>query len=292
MKGKFGEVAAMITLLSTSLFLSSCSSQEEVLVNEVDIKVMSYNIHSGIGEDNDYDIDRIANVIRESKAEVIGLQEVDVHWASRSRLEHEVRQLAHKLEMNSFFAPIYDLPPKLEGEPNRQFGVAILSKYPILDAKNREMTRLSTQIPNPAPEPAPGLAEVLLDVRGVRVKVYSAHLDFRPEAAIRSIQVKEMLEVMSENEYEKIVLGDFNAKTSNPELAPLFSTFYDTWAHSRSEPGFTFPARKPNRKIDHILVSRGIRTKSADIVETLASDHRPIVAEVTVPAKVRNHDRE
>jgi endonuclease/exonuclease/phosphatase family metal-dependent hydrolase len=277
----------MITLLSTSLFLSSCSPQEEARATDVDMKVMSFNIHSGIGEDNAYDLDRIANVIRESKAEVIGLQEVDVHWASRSRLEHEVRQLAHKLEMNSFFAPIYDLPPKREGEPNRQFGVAILSKYPILDAKNREMTRLSTQVPNPAPESGPGLAEVLLDVHGVHVKVYSTHLDFRPEAAIRSIQVKEMLKAMSENEYEKIVLGDFNAKTTNPELAPLFSTFYDTWAHVRSDPGFTFPAQKPNRKIDHILVSRGIRTKSADIVQTLASDHRPIVTEVTVPAKVR-----
>lgn len=274
----------MITLLSAGLVAASCTSKEELRITEVPLKVMSYNIHSGMDRDNRYDIDRIAEVIRDSGAEIIGLQEVDAHWSARSRFDDEVKLLAQNLGMNSYFAPIYDLPSKQEGRPRRQFGVAVLSRYPILEANNREMTRLSTQVRDPSPERAPGLAEVLVDVKGVRVKIYSVHLDYRPEPAVRRLQVKELLDVLSENDYEKIVLGDFNARTTAPELTPLYSVLYDTWAkiHS-SESGFTFPAEKPDRKIDHIFVSRGIVTKSANIIDALASDHRPIVADVMVP---------
>lgn len=274
----------MITLLSAGLVAASCTSKEELRTTEVPLKVMSYNIHSGMDRDNRYDIDRIAEVIRDSGAEIIGLQEVDAHWSVRSRFDDEVKLLAQNLGMNSYFAPIYDLPSKQEGGPRRQFGVAVLSRYPILEANNREMTRLSTQVRDASPERAPGLAEVLVDVKGVRVKIYSVHLDYRPEPAVRRLQVKELLDVLSENDYEKIVLGDFNARTTAPELTSLYSVLYDTWAKIRSsEPGFTFPAEKPDRKIDHIFVSRGIVAMSANIIDALASDHRPIAADVMVP---------
>lgn len=289
MKRKLKGGAVMAALLGASLLFGSCflrdegaGRQEEQVVSEVRLKAMSFNIHSGIGEDGVYDLNRIESVIRESGAEVIGLQEVDAFWSGRSRFEHQARQLGQRLGMHSFFAPIYDLPPEREGEPNRQFGVAILSKHPILEANNRDMTRLSTQTRDARPEPAPGLAEVLLDVQGVMLKVYAVHLDYRPDAAVRARQVKELLSVMAENEYDKIVLGDFNARMASPELAPLFPTLYDTWARVRKEPGHTFPAEQPNRKIDAILATRGIETVSADVVQSLASDHRPVVAEAIV----------
>ena len=46
---------------------------------KVQVKVMSYNIHHAVGEDNVLDLERIAKVIEDSDAEIIGLQEVDNH---------------------------------------------------------------------------------------------------------------------------------------------------------------------------------------------------------------------
>jgi hypothetical protein len=48
------------------------------------VTVASYNIHHGVGEDDQLDLDRIAEQIRTSGADIIGLQEVDRHWSSRS----------------------------------------------------------------------------------------------------------------------------------------------------------------------------------------------------------------
>lgn len=247
------------------------------------IKVMSYNIQKGIGTDRVYRIERIADVIRESGAEVIGLQEVAVHWDEMTDYEHGIRQLAYELGMSFFFAPIYDLPSEKEGQMNRrQFGVGILSKYPIVQAENHPMTRLSTVTPDSEPAPMPGFAEALIDLKGVLLRVYSAHLDFRRDPSLRALQVQEMLEVMSKHDCEKILFSDCNAKPDDTELAQLYSHLYDTWFSVNQEPGHTFPADNPDRKIDYIFASRGIRTIDAAIVPTTASDHRPITAQLEV----------
>lgn len=249
---------------------------------EIRVRTMSYNVHYGIGMDNRYDLDRIAEAIGTSGAQLIGLQEVDVHWDSRSRYEDTIALLAEKLGMNRFFAPIYDLPPHREGEPRRQFGVAVLSRYPIVDAVNRSITRASTQTPDSLAALAPGFADVTLDVHGVPVQVYVTHLDFRADPAVRTVQVREMMEIMSRCPHEKLLMGDFNARPDAPELAPLFDELRDTWTEVGTEPGYTFPADVPDRKIDYILASSGFKTLSAEIIPTLASDHRPIVAELTL----------
>lgn len=48
------------------------------------VTVASYDIHHGVGVDDRLDLDRIAEQIRTSGADIIGLQEVDRHWSSRS----------------------------------------------------------------------------------------------------------------------------------------------------------------------------------------------------------------
>jgi endonuclease/exonuclease/phosphatase family metal-dependent hydrolase len=126
----------------------------------VKFKVATYNIHAGTGEDGVFDLTRTAGVLRALDTDVIGLQEVDVHWAARSGFADEARQLAHRLGMRVFFAPIYDLDPAQASAPRRQYGVAVLSRYPVLSAENHEITRLSTLTPDPVPSPAPGFAEV------------------------------------------------------------------------------------------------------------------------------------
>jgi endonuclease/exonuclease/phosphatase family metal-dependent hydrolase len=248
----------------------------------VPLRVLGYNIHTGIGTDGALDLARTAAVIRDSRADVVGLEEVDVHWDARSDFRDQARDLARMLDMRVFFAPIYDLPPLTEGAPRRKYGVAILSRYPIRDTDNHWITRLSTQEPNPVPKPAPGFAEAVVVVRGVPVHVYTTHLDFRADPAVREAQVADTLRILGEDPRgaRQVLLGDFNAEPGAPELAPLWTRLSDVW--TAAEPGFTYPAAAPAKRIDFVTVSNGIHPRGAMVVDTLASDHRPVLADLAL----------
>ncbi|WP_041625177.1 endonuclease/exonuclease/phosphatase family protein [Stackebrandtia nassauensis] len=248
------------------------------------LRVATYNIHAGAGSDNVFDVDRTAEAIASLDASVISLQEVDVHWHSRSQWRDLATELATTLDMHIFFGPIYSLDPTTPGAPRREFGNAILSSYPIVDAKNHEITRLSTQVPNPVPEPMPGFPEVEIDVNGTPVHVYSTHLDYRPDPAVRQAQVADMRRIMRCDHGEpQLLLGDFNAPPEAPELRPLWRKLSDVWAKSgQPDPGYTYPASAPDRRIDYIAASKRFKVKSAATPTTLASDHLPVVAELTL----------
>ncbi|WP_327274053.1 endonuclease/exonuclease/phosphatase family protein [Streptomyces sp. NBC_01224] len=248
----------------------------------VPLRVATYNIHAGAGMDNVFDLDRQTAELRSLDADVIGLQEVDVHWGTRSEWRDLAAELAERLHMQVSFAPIYSLDPDTPGTPRREFGVAVLSRYRILSAENHEITRLSTQDPNPVPAPAPGFGEVVLRVKGLPVHVYVTHLDYRGDPSVRTAQVADTRRIMAEDEapgrqkVRQILLGDFNAAPAAPELAPLWEKLTDI------EPGGpTYPAQDPVQRIDYVAVSKdSVRVRDAAVAETLASDHRPVVADL------------
>lgn len=244
----------------------------------VPLRVATYNIHAGAGEDQVFDLDRTAAALRALRADVIGLQEVDVHWGARSAFVDEARALAEKLGMRVFFAPIYDLDPAVPGGERRQFGVAVLSRHPVLAAENHEITRLSTQTPDPVPAPAPGFAEVVVNVRGAHVHVYSTHLDYRADPSVRAAQVADMLEVLAADRGPKVLVGDFNAEATAPELAPLWQRLRD----AAPDGGGTYPAGAPVKRIDLVTVSPDVTVTGARTVASVASDHRPVVTDLTV----------
>lgn len=246
------------------------------------LTVMSYNIHAGAGADNVYSLDRIAEVIRSSGADVVALQEVDRHWGARSNFEDTAAILGAKLGMSNFVAPIYSFDPLTPDAPRREYGVGILSRYPILSATNHPLTRLSTQDANPVPAPAPGFAEAVINVRGVHVHVYSTHLDYRGDPTVRRLQVADTLAVLGADSGPKILMGDMNAVPSAPELAPLRAAYVDVWDAVGDGRGATFPTDPATKRIDQILVSPEVTAVSAAVLQTQASDHLPVVATVTV----------
>ncbi|MDF2659013.1 MAG: hypothetical protein K0Q94_1804 [Paenibacillus sp.] len=244
------------------------------------MRVMSYNVHGGIGMDGLYDLERIVRTIAQADADIVGLQEVDVHFGQRSRFEHMADRLADRLGMSVYFAPIYVLPPSEGRKEERQFGVALLSRLPIRKTANHQLTRLSTQEVTALPEPKPGLLEAVLGAAERQLRVYVTHLDYRTDPAIRWMQIREMLQLAGVHTDPVLVLGDFNARPDAPELAPLFSAFPDSWTAVRADAGHTFPADQPDRKIDYILASGHMRTIRTYTIPGTASDHLPIVADL------------
>ncbi|MEU5718306.1 endonuclease/exonuclease/phosphatase family protein [Streptomyces sp. NPDC020403] len=245
----------------------------------VPLRVATYNIHAGAGMDGVFDLDRQTDQLWALDADVIGLQEVDAHWGTRSEWRDLAGELAQRLDMRVSFAPIYSLDPPAPGGPRREYGVALLSRYPVVSAENHEITRLSTQDQNPVPAPAPGFAEVVLRVKGLPLHVYVTHLDYRPDPSVRAAQVADTRRIMGEDRGRKILLGDFNAEPDAPELAPLWRELTDADPEAP-----TFPALDPVKRIDFVAVSKdgpgSVRVHAAAVTETLASDHRPVVADL------------
>ncbi|WP_369149752.1 endonuclease/exonuclease/phosphatase family protein [Streptomyces sp. R17] len=274
-------LAAVLSLTAAPATAAQDTSPSGFRAPAVPLRVATYNIHAGAGEDQVFDLDRTADALRGLHADVIGLQEVDVHWGERSAFVDEARALAGKLRMRVFFAPIYDLDPAAEGGERRRYGVAVLSRHPVLHAENHEITRLSTQTPDPVPAPAPGFAEIVIRVKGVRTHVYSTHLDYRADPSIRAAQVADMLDVLADDRGPGILVGDFNAEPSAPELAPLWHTLRD----AAPDAGPTYPAVAPQKRIDLITVSHGITVTGARTHATAASDHRPVVADLRLPRR-------
>jgi len=254
---------------------------------DVDLRVVNWNIHTGIGSDGRLDLARTAQTLAALDADVIGLEEVDVHWAARSEWRDQVADLAESLNMRAFFGPIYDLDPPAPGEPRRRYGVAVLTSLPVLATENHEITRLSTQDAEPVPAPAPGFPEVVVSAGGARVHVYATHLDYRGDPSVREAQVSDTLRILDEDRGrggaapQQVLVGDFNAPPEAPELAPLWGPLVDSWTGGPGT-GLTYPAAAPVKRIDYVTHSPNVETVSAEVVQTLASDHLPVVADLRV----------
>lgn len=279
-----GSAALILSAVVVPTGAATADDQPDGDPRAVELRVVSYNIHTGIGSDGRLDLARTAQALDAMDADVIGLQEIDVHWAARSDWRDQARDLAKALEMRVFFAPIYSFDPPEPGLPRREYGLAVLTDLPVMHTENHEITRLSTQGTDPVPEPAPGFPEVVINAEGAVVHFYATHLDYRADPAVRAMQVDDTLAILDDDPEgaQQVFVGDFNAPPDAPELAPLWNELIDSWDVAGSGDGLTFPATGPTKRIDYVAHSPNIQTRDAAVVQTQASDHLPVVAELVV----------
>jgi endonuclease/exonuclease/phosphatase family metal-dependent hydrolase len=280
MSGKTTLLKRAVTGLVGFALVSECRSLGHAPAG-IPLRVMSYNIRSGNGN-----LDGTAAAIRASDPDIVALQEVDVHWAERSHFADQALGLSQRLGMEVRFARIYQLRAAGDTQPPREFGVALLSKHPVVHWSNDSLTRLSTQDSSPVAARMPGLLEATIGVRGALVRVLNTHLDYRSDPSVRVAQVSEILNYLGASSTPTIVCGDMNATPDAPELRPLLLRLHDAWVRD-GEPGYTYPAEKPTKRIDYVLVSRDFVVRSTAVPETLASDHRPVVADLVLETKSR-----
>ena len=231
------------------------------------LRVMTYNIHVGVGMDKKLDLPRIAAVINDQRADLVGLQEVD-RGVERTQRIDEIAELAKLTHMDYAFA--FNL--KYQGG---QYGVAILSRYPIratdhhLYLNTREAERR-------------GFIRAEVNVGGRTVNFVTTHLDYQYEDG-RVFEAEQLLDALKDVKGPLIVVGDFNDIPTGGAYKLVSDRFSDAWIDARlTDPGYSYPADKPAKRIDYILFRQGdrIRTKKAWIVSTPASDHVPVVADL------------
>jgi endonuclease/exonuclease/phosphatase family metal-dependent hydrolase len=60
----------------------------------------------------------------------------------------------------------------------------------------------------------------------------------------------------------------------------LTAVLDDAWAEAGQGRGGTFPATTPRTRIDYVLISPDLRAAAAVVVDSRASDHRPVRADL------------
>ncbi|WP_257347322.1 endonuclease/exonuclease/phosphatase family protein [Pseudalkalibacillus decolorationis] len=264
-------VALMI--VSMTGFGSNVNAEEddEKHGRPVNVKVMSFNIHHAEGIDGVLDLERIARIIEDSDTDIVGLQEVDNHWSERSDFKDQAKELAKRLGMFYTYAPNLDREPLEVGGHRRQYGTAVLSKYPIIESENHLLTKIGNTEQR-------GLLETTINVKGNHLHFYNTHLALT--SAEREIQLKEIIEIAGEKKGPKVIMGDLNATPTSNEMKLMYANYVDAFA--KTPEAYTYPAEDPSKRIDYIFTSDNIETGETEVISTNASDHLPLTAEIVL----------
>lgn len=261
------------------------------------IRVMSFNMAHGMGMDGHVDLRRTAEVIRASRADIIGLQEVDRHFSARSGFADQAALLAEMLGMQYGFGANVIQPPLEPGKPHRKYGNAVLSRFPVKYAVNHPLTPAGENGEDPEPR---GILETFIDLGSTYLNFFSTHMSLSDQAL--RLGVSRLLKLTGKSPFPTIVTGDFNAEPAHPSIAAMDERFNDVFRKSELGQVPTFPARsielesgkrtEPCAKIDYIFADLSQTVRRADVIDTAVSDHLPIMADLSVLSTLRNDQSE
>ena len=237
------------------------------------LRVVSYNVHKGVGTDGRTDIPRLADVLLHYEADVICLQEVMWYEPWRGKRSH-AEQLGDLLPHEHVAVGL---------NCRRHFGIygnVTFSARPFAAHANVDLT-----VPLKRPRSAL-FTRVAGAAGGPPLDVYNAHLGLaRFERSLQSERLVAEVEETSPGRTPTIVLGDTNDWRDR-----LFGAVFRPAGFERHEPRRrgpthgTFPSWYPVADLDKVFVRGDLRLvrvfPSRLALARVASDHLPVVADV------------
>ncbi len=229
---------------------------------------MTYNIHVGVGMDKKLDLQRIADVILKEKPDLVGLQEVD-RGVQRTEGKDEIAELAKMTHMDYAFAHNLDFQ-------GGQYGVAMLSRFLLNNVEHR-------MFENKREAERRGMLRAEVDVGGKLVNFVTTHLDYQYSDG-RVFETEQLLKFLENVNGPLILVADMNDEPTGDAYKLISSRLSDAWVASREKSdGFSYPADKPIKRIDYVFFRGGeLKARKALTVETLASDHVPVVVDLEI----------
>lgn len=260
----------LLVLIFLLCFSTSVSNGAYSSAPPRSIRVMTFNIHHGEGIDGKVDTERSAQLIREQRADVVALQEVDrgVERTGRRDLIEELSMLTH---LSYAFGKNIDYQ-------GGDYGNAVLSRFPIIEQGNFHYKMLR-------PGEQRGLLRAVLNVGGKKLLLLNTHIDYRQDDAERLSNVDEIHQMLSGYRRLPVILcGDFNDVPDSRTHTKVKSDFTDSWEAVGKGDGFTFSSTKPVKRIDYVFLKKGTKLKplQAQVIQADASDHLPLLVEVRI----------
>lgn len=228
----------------------------------MELKIISWNIW------DEGHFDEIAQFLKSSEADIVGLQEVLPFSKSIPIIE-----FLTSLGYEHVYAPA-----RLSGGEKEEMGNAVFSKYPIVNSAVHVLSEENKRI----------AVQADITVEGKIVHVFSVHLlhTHQKASSIQELQVENLLKVLPQEKV--IVMGDFNATPDSVAVQKVRSVLTDT--DTTSAPTWSvYPEGCPvcnpleiDIRMDYIFVSSEIKTISSAVEASKGSDHLPISAIVEV----------
>jgi endonuclease/exonuclease/phosphatase family metal-dependent hydrolase len=225
----------------------------------VRLRVLSYNIRSGTDMLGRPRLNEQAVVMRNAAADLVLLQEVS------SREQAEQLGSLVKLPHVAFGAA----RTTRKGE----FGNALLCRWPLGDIEKRLV---------PAGWPLSETRAVLAattNVDGRQIQAIVAHFGLLPGEP--ELGARMVLSLAASRDGALIVAGDLNRPLAGATCHRwLRGLLIDAAAEHSRAPEPTFPASRPLFRLDYVYV-RDLLVHAVRIVPSSASDHRPVVADLS-----------
>lgn len=245
-----------------------------------DLKVLSFNIKSGRQEGSRDNLDKIAEFISGSGADVIMLQEVD-KGAQRTENVDQLKYLEEKTGFYSFYTKAIDL----EGG---EYGIGLLSRYPFVQA---ESVSLDMPYRDGGWYEKRVLQLATIQVNGRSVGLANTHLHIGEQYSSRQADI---LRSSLKNRFASgcfVIGGDFNSVPTTSvyqgmtEIADdAYSTVVRTATHSPIWGQYSVEDR-----IDYIF-TKGLVPHFFKKTRVDFSDHDPIMSTFGLHACERNSE--
>jgi endonuclease/exonuclease/phosphatase family metal-dependent hydrolase len=236
------------------------------------IRVATYNVHKCRGLDLKTRPNRIVNVLRKLNADVIALQEVATVQQDQARF------IATALGYEFCFGDVR----KYKGAP---YGNVLLSRLPVRAARNHNITIGHRE--------ERGCLQIDLEISEKEVlHVFNVHLgtsyfERRKQAQRLLFEILNSPRIVG----PRVILGDFNewlVGLTTRLLRAHFGTFY----RGLLKRGRSYPTLLPLLRLDNIYYDRALILERflvhKSMAARIASDHLPLVADLLLPAVMKN----
>lgn len=223
------------------------------------VRVMTWNIHGGVGPDRVCDLQRVAAVVQRHSPDIVALQEVD----SRRRTP----QTGPAFEFLAGALGRHAADAKLVTAPDGDYGHVVISRWPIATIHRHDLS-VGGREPRAA-------IEATVETPFGALHVVAAHLglSFRE----RRHQAAFLARLAYAGPPRCVILGDFNDWVRHGSVQRALGRYLPARTHHK-----TFPAWLPLLAIDRVYCrpAAALLRSWTDPLARRASDHLPIVAEL------------
>ncbi len=217
------------------------------------LRVLTYNLQQGYDADGQRSYQQQLEEARGLNPDVVGLQESDTARFAGGNADL-VRTFAEGLGMYAYYGP---------RTVTGTFGIALLSRYPILNPQTFFMYSQGEQT-------AAILAQI--EVNATPYNILVTHLG-NGGPIIQQQQVLQRLQGLP----NVIAMGDFNFDLASAQYTLTRQSLDDAWELAGSP---VAQGLNKDHLIDHIFVSPGIQVLSAGYILAPISDHPGLLAEI------------
>jgi endonuclease/exonuclease/phosphatase family metal-dependent hydrolase len=242
------------------------------------LRVLVYNIHAGKDAAGGPNLQRVADLVRSTRADLVLLQEVD-RGTQRSGKVDQVHVLMDRTGLAAVFGRTLDYD-------GGTYGIAMLSRggYSFNDTMPLPVTPSQTRAGG-SHEPRGALVTIVRTRIG-RLHAITTHLDASREDTYRVQEAGGLIGIVNarrSNGTPLLLGGDFNSEPPSAVQQQLRAAgLRDAWSECGHGDGLTYPADKPVKRIDYLFLTATLACTDARVIDSQASDHRPLMVTVVL----------